>query len=59
MTTPITCLTRTIHAPGFGSAEMPAPARGQGSAMPTPRKNGSDSASVEPPAYMLLEKSTT
>ena len=44
MKTPNTCLTRTIHAPGFGSAASPAPAIGHGIAMPTPRKNGSASA---------------
>ena len=40
ITTPKACLTRTIHAPGFGSAVSPAPAIGQGTAMPTPSRNG-------------------
>ena len=50
MKTPNACLTRTIHMPGFGSAARPAPAIGQGIAMPTPRKNGSASAIVVPVA---------
>ena len=52
-------MTRTIHAPGFGSAEMPAPAMGQGIAIPRPRKNGSASAIVVPFEYRSLENSTT
>ena len=57
--TPKTCLMRTIQAPGFGNAAIPAPATGQGIAMPTPRRNGSASAAFVPVAYRLLEKSTT
>ena len=57
--TPNTCLTRTIQAPGFGSAARPAPAIGHGTAMPTPSRNGSASAIVVPFAYRLLENSTT
>ena len=36
MSTPKACLTRTIHAPGLGSAASPAPAIGHGMAMPMP-----------------------
>ena len=36
MNTPNACFTRTIHAPGFGSAASPAPAIGHGTAMPMP-----------------------
>src|ERR1700730_4248379 len=50
---------RTIQAPGLGSAAMPAPAIGQGTAIPTPRTNGSASAAVVPAAYSLLDQSTT
>ena len=42
------CLTRTIQAPGLGSDAMPAPAIGHGSAMPSPSKNGSASATGDP-----------
>ena len=57
MKTPKACLTRTIQAPGFGSAVSPAPAIGHGIAMPTPSRNGSASAATVPCAYRSLENS--
>ena len=48
MMTPKPCFTRTIHAPGLGSALMPAPANGHGAAMPSPNTNGSAKAAVVP-----------
>ena len=50
MITPKPCFTRTIHAPGFGKALMPAPAKGHGAAMPRPSTNGSASAADVPVA---------
>ena len=48
MKTPNTCLTRTIHMPGFGSAASAGAGDGPGSAMPRPSTNGSASAIVVP-----------
>ena len=50
MMTPKACLMVFIHAPGFGSAAIPAPAIGHGIAMPKPSTNGSASAAVVPAA---------
>ena len=45
-----TRFTHRIHAPGFGSTDIPAVMNGQGSPMPAPSTNGSATAHTRPAA---------
>ena len=44
--TPKPYLTRTIHLPGLGRKESPAPAKGQGRPIPNPSRKGSSNPAV-------------
>ena len=52
--TPKPYFTRTIHLPGLGRKESPAPANGQGKPMPKPSRKGSNRPTVMPLACRVV-----